>query len=324
MFKFTRRAVMAAMISAGALSAGVAQADDWPSRPITLIYPYGPGDADILGRAVADTIERAFGQPVNMVHMPGAGGVVGGTSASQADPDGYTVYYGTSSNLAAVTELYNNPPYDPITAFDPVINLGDFPLWLFARRDLGFESLQDLIDAAQADPGGLNIAVAHTTGKILTALFEIGAGVDLNWINYASDPDVVPDMLAGRVDAIFGTGQWIQYQNDGMVNALVAATTSRSAELPDVPTLVEAGLEPLPIQVFVGVAVPAGTDPEIIARLNDALNDGMQNNPLFQQAFAYLRVVVAEPNEPEDFARVMQSTLEGYRVAVPLAEIPRQ
>lgn len=321
--KAAKVATLATMLAVG-LSVSGASADEWPSKPITLIYPFGAGDADILGRAVADTVEKAFGQPVTMVHKPGAGGVVGGTAAANAPADGHTIFYGTVGSLSGVTELYENPPYVPKDAFDPIIHIGDFPLWLFVRNDLPFTTLEELVAYAKEHPGELNVGVAHTTGRLLTALFENGADVDMNWINYKTDPDVMPDMLAGRVDVYWGTGQWLTHTENGTVRPLVSATAKRSPKTPDVPTLEEAGLEALPINIYVGIAAPKGTPPEILAKYNAALNEGMKTNPIFEKAFAFLRLVVADENTPEDFGRLMSRSAEGYKIAVPLAGITKQ
>ncbi|WP_417522414.1 Bug family tripartite tricarboxylate transporter substrate binding protein [Marinovum sp.] len=324
MFTFSKRLAGAVALAAGMLAGGLAAADEWPSKPITLIYPFGPGETDILARAIAESIETAVGQPVTVEHKPGAGGVVGGTAAAKAAPDGYTVFYGTSSNLSAVTELYNSPPYQPLEDFEPVTYVGDFPLWLFIRDDLPIQSIEELVAYAKENPNELNMGVQHTTGKILAALFEKETGAEFQMINYATDPDVVPDVLAGRIDLVWGTGQWVQHHKDGTVRALVSTTSKRSDELPDVPTLEEAGLSPLPIKIYVGTAVPTGTPPEIIAKLNDAINDGMKNNEMFQKAYKFLRVVPADPNEPDEFAAIMRDTKDGYQVAVPIAGIAKQ
>lgn len=318
-----KKLAFVALALLAALSVSTASAEQWPSRPITLIYPYAAGSSDVLARAMANAIQAAIGQPVVLDFKPGAGGTIGGAAAARARPDGYTLLYVSSSLSVGVTELFRNPPYKPLEAFDPIARIGDFNLWLFVRKDLPAHSVKELVAYAKANPGKLNFAVANPTARILTAYMEKESGIQVAKVPYKSDPDAAVDVLGGRIDAFWGTGQWLEYVKSGKLRALAVTSPHRSPYTPEVPTRVEAGMSPMPIQVFLGLAAPAGTPKPILDKLNWIMMDAKKNRPDFRNAINFLKMDVAPDNTSGEFKAMWARDVPKWKEAVPLAGIEK-
>lgn len=276
----TRRAIPAL---AGLLLAVPARAQaDWPVRPIRMIVPFPPGGiTDVLARPIAAHMQAALGQPVLVENRPGAGGNIGADFVAKAAPDGYTLLVGSLGTLAANAFLYERMPYDMLTAFAPISLIATTPMVICVNAQRPWGSLEELIAAAQADPGRVTAGSAGSGSAlhIALAMFNRAAGVEVVHVPYRGAAPAVTDLVAGQIDMIIDTVANILPQlRAGTVRALATAEPRRVPQLPDVPSAAEAGLPGYDFAGWFGLAAPAGTPPAIVNRIA-ALVDATMRNP---------------------------------------------
>lgn len=258
--------------TAGLSSPSWAQAD-YPNRPIRMIVPFTAGSTtDVIGRTVAEQLEKQLGQPVVVENRPGAGGVLGATTVAGAAGDGYTVLVHSAAHLANQS-LYPNLKYDTLKDFAPVSMLASMPNVVVATNGREFKSLKDLVDRARAAPDQYTFGSsgsgsgAHIAGE----KFKAAVGIQAIHVPYRGTPEAVNDVIAGRVDWFFlPLPLALPMVQAGKLSALAIGADRRSASLPDVPTTAEAGFKDVDQQFWVGMFVPASTPPAILAKLHDA------------------------------------------------------
>lgn len=252
-----------------------AQAQAYPNKPIRLICPFPPGGAvDIASRAAAHTLSQLLGQPVTVDNRPGAGGNIGAEITAKSAPDGYTLLMTTSGIMAINPALYSKIPFDSIKDFAPISMLVSLNNVLVLHPSVPAKSVQEVVAMAKAQPGKLTYASSgngtsiHLSGE----LFKTMAGVDMLHIPYKGSAPAVTDLLAGQVNMMFDNiPSSLPHIKAGKLRALAVTGAKRSPQLPDLPTIAEAGITGYDSYVWFGVVAPAGTPPEIIARLNAAL-----------------------------------------------------
>jgi tripartite-type tricarboxylate transporter receptor subunit TctC len=267
--------VAAALATLGAVAPACAQT--YPSRPIKLITPFPPGGpVDVMARLVADRLSQNLGTVV-VDNRPGAGGTVGSRIASSAEPDGYTLLLGTSTTMAAGPALYKNLGYDPIRSFSPVAMVSSVPFALVVAPSLTVKTVGELIAYAKARPGKLNYGAPTGTLPHLTAeMFKFAAGLDIVHVPYKGAATAITDLLSGQIDLAFEPfSVLLGHIHEGRVRALAVTGATRSAELPDIPTMIESGLAGFTSVSWSGVVAPIGVPPEIVAKLNAAVNAGI-------------------------------------------------
>ena len=264
--------VLAALLIALPVFAPRAQAQAYPSRPITLIVPWGAGGGtDATARIVGALLEKELGQPVNVVNRTGGSGVVGHSAVAQAAPDGYTLLV-QSSGHTVNPHIYTNLPYDTVRDFAGVTPLVTLPNVLIVSPSKGWRSVGDLVAAAKAKPGALNYASAGTGSAthMNAEKFRVAAGIDAVHVPMKGTPEAITETIAGRVDWFFAplvsAGPMIK---DGKVVALGVGTSQRTSLLPDVPTTIEAGVPGSDYTFWIGLFAPAKTPREIVDRLHD-------------------------------------------------------
>ena len=235
------------LLALGALiaTAAPAVAQTYPDRPVKIIVPIGPsGSYDIVGRLLADQLSKRLGQSVVVENRPGAGTIVGTQAVINAPPDGYTLLVGGLSNIVFNAGLYQKLPYDPLTDLIPVALVFNISYTLVAHKDLPYSTPNDVIAAAKKDPGGLKLANAGTgTGQhILGAAFMKFTGTKFLEVPYRGSSAAFPDLLAGRVDLfVDSTPGALPYIKSGQAKGIAILSSKRSAQIPDVPTMTEAG-----------------------------------------------------------------------------------
>jgi len=252
-----------------------AQAQSYPNKPIRLVCPFPPGGAvDIASRATAHTLSQLLGQPVTVDNRPGAGGNIGAEITAKSAPDGYTLLMTTSGIMGINPALYSKLPFDPIKDFAPISMLVSLNNVLVLHPSVPAKSVQEVIALAKAQPGKLTYASSgngtsiHLSGE----LFKSMTGVDMLHIPYKGSSPAVTDLLAGQVNMMFDNiPSSLPHIKAGKLRALAVTGSKRSQLLPDLPTIAEAGVPGYDSYVWFGVVAPAGTPPEIIARLNAAL-----------------------------------------------------
>ena len=275
-----------ALLTAATLAFGIsidgnAAAQSFPNKPIRIISPFSAGSPpDAFGRLIAQQLAGSLAQSVVVENRPGAGTTLGTKAGAMADPDGYTlVQVNAALNYAPV--IYPNPGYDPIKSFIPVALLANWSHVLAAHSSVAANSLQELIAYAKANPGKLNIGFPlGNPPHVLTAMLRMEAGVDLNSVPYRQTPQLVTDFVSGRLHLYFSAGEPLASMiREGKVKAYAVTSASRDPVLPNIPTMAEAGLPQMTVSPsdWTGLPAPAGTPPEVVAKLNAAINDAVKS-----------------------------------------------
>jgi tripartite-type tricarboxylate transporter receptor subunit TctC len=261
-------AAIAAVLSGSAL-----YADNFPSRPVTFTAVFGPGSAsDTICRIIADPLGQALKQPVIVEDRPGADGALAALYVHHQPADGYSLLMATNSPLSADPFLLKDLAYDAEKDFAPVTRVGSFTLMLVVNPDLPIHSMKDLVDYARANPGKLSYASGNTAGVVGGKTLANYAGVDMLHVPYKSSPPAIEDVIAGRVSMMFADFTVaMPHVSSKQVRALAVTRIKRSALFPDLPTLDEAGIKGFNLDAWAGLVAPAGTPPDVIAKLNGAL-----------------------------------------------------
>jgi tripartite-type tricarboxylate transporter receptor subunit TctC len=256
-----------------------AAADDYPTKPITLIVPFpAGGGVDVIGRIVADKLAAELGQPVVVDNRGGAAGVIGTRVAARAAPDGYTLVMATSGSIAINPNLYANPGYQTLKDLAPIGLISSTPIVLMAHPSAPEQSLAEVIASAKREPGKLNIGTPPpgTSAYLGGELFKSLAGVDITIVTYRGTGPLTTDLLGGHVKLGLNVlAPAMSMLKAGSLKALAVLAQRRSSHLPDTPTSAEAGLPGFESGLNYGLLAPAGTPDAIIKRLNLALRAGI-------------------------------------------------
>jgi len=248
-----------------------AQAQDWPSRPIHVMIPFGAGSAtDVVPRIVFEQLTTQLSQPLIIENRVGAGGTLATAAVAKAEPDGYTLL--ATSNAHTITPaMYSNLTFDAATDFAAVAAFGTLPNVLIISPDKGIKTIADLVTVAKAKPGALNYAsvgVGSAT-HLSVERFRLSAGIEMVHIPFKGGPEALTEVIAGRVELYFcPINTALPYIRDGRVIPLVVNTTRRAAALPDVPTTAEAGYRDADFPIWLGMLAPAKTPRDIVEKLN--------------------------------------------------------
>ena len=271
------------LAAAGAmvLAASAAQAQDFPTKPITWIVPYTPGGiTDTRSRLIADEFGKALGQTVVVENKPGAGGTLGLEYVARADPDGYTIVYGTLGTLAAAPSLYNNLRYDSLEDFVPIHMMGSSPNTVIAYKDTPYSTPEELVAYAKEHPGEVTVGLAGigTGTHLASELFANAAGIELLQVPYKGSAPMLNDLIAGRLDIAFDYPvSTLGHVQSGAVKVLGVTSEERLELFPDAPTMAEAGLPDAVTGSWSGIFAPGGTPPERVEILADAFAAAMES-----------------------------------------------
>jgi tripartite-type tricarboxylate transporter receptor subunit TctC len=274
-----QRIIFAALLAAlSAISAPVS-AQDYPSRPITLVVPYAAGGGnDLMARIASEKMSRTLGQQVVIENRPGAGGSTATRQVAKAAPDGYTLVIGGTGTLAVNPTLYQNVGYDPRKDFAPIGLIGSSALVVLVNPSLPVRNIRDLIALAKKEPGAINYASAGVGSGIHlgTVLFELMADVKLTHVPYRGTAPALTDLMGGHVAVYFSSlPPAVAIAKDGKVRALAVTGATRSAAFPELPTVAEDGLPGYDSVLHYGIVAPAGTPRPIVAKLNAALREAL-------------------------------------------------
>ena len=264
-----------------ALAASALADDAYPSRPIRIVVPYAAGGAtDLITRVVAKDLTASLGVSVIVENHAGGGGTIATKMVALADPDGYTLLTATNGPFAIGPAIYQNVGYDPVKSFAPIAYLAGAPDLLVARADLPVKTLADLFAYAKAHPGELNYgAGAGTPANLIIEWLKKKAGVDIVYIPHRGGAPATTDLLAGQTQlGIEILAPLLPYVRDRRLTPLAVTGARRSPELPDVPTLIESGFPQADFVAAFGIVAPAGTRPEIVGKLNRAINASLASD----------------------------------------------
>ena len=317
----TRRtaiAFAALMASACALPGPVGAQDAYPLRPVTLIVPFpAGGSTDLVARLVAEKMSQELGQQIVVDNRGGAGGNVGSAAAAKADPDGYTLLMGTVATHALNPALYKNMPYDPVKDFAPVSLLVVVPNVLVVNPEFPAKSVAELIELAKAKPGEYSYASSgngtplHLSGE----LFKSMAGIDIVHVPYKGAGPALIDVMGGHVPIMFDNlPSSTEHIKAGKLRGLAVTTAERAPSMPDLPTVAESGLPGYETYTWNALFAPAGTPPEVIARVNEAAVKALADPEVQAKLQGFGATVVA--STPEELAAHVQAELTKWAPVV--------
>ena len=295
-----------AAIAGAVLVAGGALAQDYPGRAITLVVPFAVGSGiDPTARIIADELSRSLKQPVVIDYKPGANGAIAAGAVARATPDGYTIFMTTVSTHSANPNLLKSIPYDPIRDFAPLSRVGNLPFMLVVDPKIAAASVPEFVAYVKANPGRLSYASTNAIGLLAGANLKRMADLDLVHVPYRSSPQALNDVMTGRVAMMFvdfALG-WPQAKA-GNVRALAVTTKERSALLPDIPSMTEAGLPAFDLIPWNAIFAPANTPRPIVQRLNAELRR-IISDPKVKERLAGLGfdAFASTPEELDAFVR---------------------
>jgi tripartite-type tricarboxylate transporter receptor subunit TctC len=312
---------LAALASLGLLASLplTAQAQAYPSRPIRLVVPFTPGGStDILARAIGLELGKAWNASVVVENVPGAGGAIGADKVAKAPADGYTLLMGHIGTLAVNPSLYPKLPYNPLKDFAPVAWVANVPNVLVLHPATQAGNMKAFVAYAKSNPGRLNYGSGGngSAANLATEYLKMRTGISLVHIPYRGTAPAVTDLVAGQTQVLFtGVPAVIGQIRSGQLKALAVSGKARVEALPDVPTVNEAlGLKDFEADQWYGVVAPTGTPPEVIAKLNQAINAALNSAELKKRLTA--EGAVANPTSPEAFGKYIAAEIERWRPVI--------
>ncbi len=305
-----------------AFSANAAFAQNYPSRPIRLVIPFSPGGAtDVPGRLITQKLAETFGQQIIVDNRPGAGSAIGSEIVARAQPDGYTLLL-TGTPFAVIPALYPKLSFDPAQDFAPVMQVALAPNVLVVHPSLPVRSVKELIALAQAQPGKINYASGGTGGAqhLFASLFMTMAKINLTHIPYKGSGPATADLLGGHVKVgLPGISIAIPHARAGRMMPLAVTSARRAPQMPDVPTIDEAGVPGYDAAVWFGIFAPKGTPPALIARLHDEIVRVIRL-PEVENGYL-LSGSLAVTSRPEEFAAFIRNEIVKWGRVVREAKI---
>jgi len=302
-----------AALFAAALLATEAAAQPWPSKPVRMVVPLSAGGfADVPARMLAPRLSSQLGRQFYVENRPGAGGTLGSDNAAKAEPDGHTLLFTATPHVISPW-LYKNMSYDALKDFTPVARVASGPYALVVNPELKVGSVSELIAAAKAQPGAIHYASSGngSAQHLVTALFASLAGIQLNHVPYKGSGPATQDLISGQVKVSFaGIPNVITHVRSGRLRILAVTTAARWPELPEVPTVAEAGVAGYEAALWVALLAPAATPADIVQRLYVEIGNALKD-PEMQQS---LRSAGIAPSllGPQELGAFMRAEYEKW------------
>ena len=288
-------------------------AQDYPARPVRIIVPLGAGGfADVPARILAPALSRQMGGTFFVENKPGAGSTIGADAVAKSEPDGYTLLFSATPHVISA-HLYKKLPYDALKDFAPVALIAAGPYVLAVQPDLPAKSVKELIALAKKDPGKIDYASSGngSAQHLVGALFASMAGIELNHVPYKGSGQAMQDVLGGRVKVTFaGVPNVINHVHNGRLRALGVTGAKRWPDMPDVPTIAEAGVPGYEASLWLGMMAPAGTPPAIIDRLAAEIGKALHDPTLLEQF--HHAGIAAEFMGPKEFGPFVRAEYEKW------------
>ncbi len=317
--------VLNALLLVACFAAGAALAQAYPSKPLRMVVPFPPGgSADILGRSVGQKLGERLGQPVVIDNRPGAGASIGAKAVAEAPADGYTLLLGTVSSHA-MSPATNAVGYDPVKDFTPIAEIASIPFVVLVHPGVPVKNIAELVALAKSKPGQLTYASAGsgTSNHLAGELLGMAAGIKMLHVPYKGSAPALNDLLGGQVNAMFDLQLTAMPQiKSGKVRALAMTGAKRSALLPELPTVREAGVPGYEVTAWFGFFGPAGVPKPIVDRLNAELN-AIMKLPDIRAKFAELGVET-ESGSAEEFAGFVRGEAGKWAAVIKAAGIVAQ
>jgi tripartite-type tricarboxylate transporter receptor subunit TctC len=308
-------AIASSALVMGFAVAGTGEAvADYPEREIRMIVPFSPGGStDIVGRVAAQALSDRLGVAVVVENRGGAGGTVGTQAASTATADGYTITVATTSTHVVGPLVHETVEYDPVGDFAHIGMIGETPYVMVVNPELPVENVLDVVNLGLERAGELNFGSAGvgSTTHLAAEMFLAATGVEMEHIPYSGNAEATTALMGGEVQVLFGSMPAVLSQiRAETITPLAVGTVARSPQLPDTPTMREAGIEGYRASLWLGLAAPAGTPQEAIDRLSEALSDAV-SDPQVREQLAN-NGAEATDMSPEEFRQLIVDELETY------------
>jgi tripartite-type tricarboxylate transporter receptor subunit TctC len=295
----------------------LAHAQTYPSRPIRLIVPFpAAGTADFAARTVAQALSQALGQSIIVDNRAGADGAIAGNVVIGSAPDGYTLFFATTTALNAAPALRKTPPYDPLTAFTPISLVGKFGFFLMVHESVPAKTVPEFLAYVRANPGKVNYGTGNGTSILTTAQLAAAEKLEMTHIPYKGDAPAAVDLIAGRIQVMIATlspGVLPQIQA-GRLRVLATLLPNRSPLLPDSPTAEEAGLHGLTVAPWGGLFGPPGLPKEVVERVNGEMRVVATRRDV-REALDHAAFEL-QSSTPEEMSAVLSDQLQVWRRAV--------
>jgi tripartite-type tricarboxylate transporter receptor subunit TctC len=308
------RFVLALALSLAMLPAASAQ-QGWPDKPMRVIVPLPAGAAvDVVGRLIMSRLAERLGQIIVVENRAGASGALAADAVAKAAPDGYTLGMATSTTHVTTAILNTKLPYDPVKDFAPVALIGLVPYTLAVAPKLPANNLKELLALAKAKPKTLSYSTVGVAsqGHLAAELMSTMAGIQLNHVPYRTSSQAILDLAEGRIDITFGIlGTLGPLIKDGRIRALAVTTEKRTADIPDVPTMAEAGLPGFEASLWFAVVAPAALPPALLTRLNREIN-AILGEPEIKRALS-AHAITVELSTPDALRETIRVDIEKWR-----------
>jgi tripartite-type tricarboxylate transporter receptor subunit TctC len=319
--RISKRALLLGL--AAVWAAQTAQAQNYPSKPIRLVVPFTPGgSSDILARAVGQKLTEAWGQPVVIDNVPGAGGSVGADRVAKAAPDGYTLLMGHIGTLAVNPSIYPNLSYDPVKSFTPVAWVASVPNVLVVHPSVSAKSVKELVALAKSKPGQLNYGSGGngSAAHLATEYLKLQSQTFMVHVPYRGTAPAVTDLVGGQIQLMFTGGPAVlPFVKSGQLRALAVSSSKRLNALPDLPTVAESGYKGFEADQWYGIVAPAGTPKEIVGKLNAQINQALESSELKNRLQS--EGAIAMPTTPEAFGALIVREIERWKPVVRAGQI---
>jgi tripartite-type tricarboxylate transporter receptor subunit TctC len=290
----------------------------YPSKPIRLVVPFTPGGStDILARAIGQKLTEAWGQPVVIDNVPGAGGALGADKVAKASADGYTLLMGHIGTLAVNPSLYPNLPYDPVKSFAPVAWVARVPNVLVVHPSVPAKNVKELVALAKSKPGQLNYGSGGngSAANLATEYFKVRTEISMVHIPYRGTAPAITDLMGGQIQVLFtGAPAMMGQIKTGQLRALAVSSPTRVDALPDLPTVAEAGYKDFEADQWYGVVAPVGTPADIVAKLNSQINASL-NSPELKVRLNN-EGAIATPGTPAEFGQLIMREIARWKPVI--------
>lgn len=321
--KFTFSKSLKFLLLLASLAVASAFAQSYPTKPIRMIVPFPPGGGnDVIARVVARKLSERLGQSVIVDNKAGANGIVGLTAVLQSAPDGYTLGIAAAGPMAVNPSLYDKLPYNPITDFEPITNMVNYPLLLVTHPSVPAKNMRELLALAKEKPGTLFYASpgsgnsGHLAGELLNSL----AKVNIVHIPYKGQGPATADLLAGHVQMLFSSiPSVLPMIQNGRLNALAIGSATRLSSLPNVPTIAESGVPGYEAYSWIGIVAPAHTPKEIVTKLNREIVEILKDKETGEELVRQGAIPVGDT--PEHFAKYIKDEIAKWGAIVKSANI---
>lgn len=314
---------LAAVLWLSLLSA-IAQGENYPSKPVTLVATAAPGGVvDILARALGQRLSKIWGQQVVVENKPGASNQIGAAFVANAVPDGYTLLVSPEATFVVNPWLYKNLPYDPVKDFVPITGLISISQALITNPSVPAQDLKELIAVAKKKPGELNYGTfgVGSTGHLNMEMLQIATGVKLVAVHYKGATPALTDVIAGHIQMMFiSTSSAIQPWEAGRVKLLAVGSTKRFARISDIPTVAEAGLPGFEAVSWFGLFAPRDTPRDVVAQVNADVRRVFEDAE-FREKFLAANMFAPMVSSPEQFSDFIKSDAQKWRNVINTAKV---